>query len=155
MKRLDFYISLIAIMWLTVVVLGFISEDVIQRSDAMQSSTLAMFQPGITAEVEKDLVKLSHTGGGDITLSNITIIIEQGDASAIYEKLNQSNDKFVRGDTLHLTPAGISLNGRELKVGKISINSSGVVRNETTVMFVNLTSGNLLTKIVSDEEFFS
>ncbi len=155
MKRADFYISSITTIWLIIIIFGFMSgQDVTQRSNATQNSTLTTSQPVITAEVGEGLVKLNHTGGDSVFLSNVTIIIEQGNASAIYERPGQDNDKFAKGDTLYLTPDNINLNGRALDNGKILINNSGVTGDGTTITLVNLPGGNILAKIVSYDGFF-
>ncbi len=146
-----------AIVCLIIIISGCISnQDTAPKPNVTQNSAITTPQLSITAEVETGLVKLHHTGGDDITLRDITIVIEQGNASAIYEKIGQNDDRFMKGDTLDLTLKGISLNGKTLDIGRISINNSGVMEeDETTITLIHIPSGSLLARIVSAEGFFS
>ncbi len=152
-----------AIVSLIIIISGCISDqDTAPKPNVTQNSTVITPQLSITAEVETGLIKLHHTGGNDITLRDIIIVIEQGKPSAIYEKIGQNDDRFMKGDTLDLTLKGISLNGKALDIGRISINNSEAMNNsedmeeyQTTITLVHIPSGSLLTRIVSSEGFFS
>ncbi len=157
MQRINLNVPLMAIVCLIIVISGCVSDqDTVPKPNVTQNSTITTPRLSITAEVETGLIKLHHTGGDDITLRDITIVIEQGNASAIYEEIGQNNDRFVKGDTLGLTLKGISLNGKTLDTGRISINNSGVMEEyETTITLIHIPSGSLLARIVSVGGFFS
>ncbi len=157
MRRINLNVPLMAIVGLIIIISGCISDqDTAPKPNVTQNSTITTPQLSITAEVETGLIKLHHTGGDDITLRDIIIVIEQGNASAIYEKIGQNDDRFIKGDTLDLTLKGISLNGKALDIGRISINNSEAMEEyETTITLVHIPSGSLLARIVSAGEFFS
>ena len=152
MKRIDLNISLIAIMGLVMVVSGCINgQNEEQNPNITQNFAIKSPESTITAEVEIGQVKLSHTNGDDIPMNNFTIIIEQGDLYAIYEKMGQADDKFAKGDTLDLEQNSVSLNGKEIN-SRISINNSGVIGLQTTITL--LSSGQRFARIVSNDGFF-
>ncbi len=157
MRRINLNVLLMTIVGLTIIISGCIlDQDAAPKPGITQNYTVTKPQLIITAEVEPGLIKLHHTGGDSIILRDITIIIEQGNASAIYEEIGQNDDRFVKGDTLGLTLKGISLNGKTLDTGRISINNSGVMEEyETTITLIHIPSGSLLARIVSVGGFFS
>ena len=157
MRRINSNVPLMAVVGLIIIIIvsGCISDqNTAPTSNITQNSTITTPQLSITAEVETGLVKLNNRDGDDIDLRNITIVIEQGDASAIYEKIGQS-DRFVKGDTLYLTSTDVSLNGKALNTGKISINKSGIVEGyQTAITIIHIPSGDILARITSAEGFF-
>lgn len=86
-------------------------------------------------------VKVEHQGGADIVLSDTKIMVEQGGSKATYATAGQSVDKFLAGDTLTITPTGISLNGRNLTTGKISIEPMDGTNGEITITLFDIVSG--------------
>jgi len=153
MLRISSSKSLIAIMGLLIIVSGCINDqNVEQNTNVTQNITID--EPPhstITADVETGLVKLSHRSGDELPVSDLTIIIEQGDLYSIYENLGQVEDKFAKGDTINLTQKSVDLNGRILNA-KISTNNSGLTGNTTTITL--LSKGNNFARIVSSDEFF-
>ena len=150
MQRIDLNIFVIAIMGFVLIISGCInSQDVEQKPGITQNITAP--RSIITADVERGLVKLNHRSGDVIPMSNFTIIIEQGDFNAIYEKIGQNDDTFSRGDTLNLTQDSVRLNRRKLDA-KISINNSGIIGLKTTITL--LSRGNQVAKLVSSDGFF-
>jgi hypothetical protein len=150
MQRIDLNLSVIAIMGLVLIISGCInSQDGEQKPGITQNITAP--RSIITADVERGLVKLSHISGDDIPMSNFTIIIEQGDLNAIYERMGQIDDTFSRGDTLNITQDSVTLNRRKLDA-KISINNSGVIGLKTTITL--LSRGTQFARIVSSDGFF-
>ena len=135
-----------AIVCLIIIISGCVSDqDTAPKPNVIQNYTITKPQLSITTEVETGLIRLHHAGGDNIILRDITIIIEQGNASAIYEKIGQSDDRFEKGDTLDLTLEGISLNGKALDTGRISVNNSeAVVEDYTTITLIHIPSGGLL-----------
>jgi hypothetical protein len=153
MQRISSNKSLIAIMGLLFIVSGCINDQVVeQKSNLSENTTIdSMPQSTITADVETGLVKLSHRSGDEIPMSDLSIIIEQGDLYSIYENLGQVEDKFAKGDTINLTQKSVDLNGRILNA-TISINNSVLTGNSTTITL--LSKGNNFARIVSSDEFF-
>ena len=150
MQRIDLNISVIIIMGFVLIISGCINnQDVEQKPGITQNITAP--RSIITADVERGLVKLNHRSGDDIPMNHLTIIIEQGDLNAIYEKIGQSDDTFSRGDTLNLTQDSVRLNRRKLDA-KISINNSGIIGLKTTITL--LSRGNQFARIVSSDGFF-
>jgi len=157
MRGKNLNVPLITIVALIIIISGCISDqDTAPEPNVTQNYSITKPQLSITAEVETGLFKLHHTGGDDIILRDITIIIEQGNASVIYEKIGQSDNRFVKGDTLDLTLKGISLNGKALDTGKISVNNSEAAEeDETTITLLHIPSGGILVRMISDWGFFS
>jgi hypothetical protein len=148
MQRIELNISII--IGFVLIISGCINgQNVEQKPSTTQDITAP--KSIITAEVERGLVALSYTSGEDIPMSNFTIIIEQGDLNAIYERIGQSDDTFSRGDTLNLTEDSVRLNRRKLDA-KISINNSGVIGLKTTITL--LSGGTQFVRIVSSDGFF-
>lgn len=150
MQRIDMNISIMVIMGFVLIISGCINgQDVEQKP----STTPAMTTSGsiITADVERGLVKLNYISGDNIPMSNFTIIIEQGELNAIYERIGQSDDIFSRGDTLNLTQDSVRLNRRKLDAN-ISINNSGVIGLKTTITI--LSGRTQFARIVSSDGFF-
>ena len=150
MKTLN--ISLIATIGLMIIVSGCInSEDIEQKQNLTQNITKPLPISTITADVGTGHAILSHMGGDEIAMGDLTIIIEQGDIYSIYEKLGQADNKFAKGDILDLTPDKVYLNDNIIDA-KISTNTSGITGNETSITL--LSNGNKFAKIVSRYEFF-
>ena len=108
-------------------------------------------------EAGSGFVKVEHQGGADIVLSDTKIMVEQGGSKATYAAAGQSVDKFLAGDTLTITPTGISLNGRNLTTGKISIESAGVISGEITITLTDILSGQMIAqmRIRAGNSFFN
>ena len=153
MLRISSRKSLIAIMGLLIIVSGCINDPNVEQNTNVTQNITIDEQPHstITADVETGLVKLSHRSGDELPVSDLTIIIEQGDLYSIYENLGQVEDKFAKGDTINLTQKSVDLNGRILNA-KISTNNSGLTGNTTTITL--LSKGNNFARIVSSDEFF-
>jgi len=153
MLRISSSKSLIAIMGLLIIVSGCINDQNVEQNTNVTQNITIDEQPHstITADVETGLVKLSHRSGDELHVSDLTIIIEQGDLYSIYENLGQVEDKFAKGDTINLTQKSVDLNGRILNA-KISTNNSGLTGNTTTITL--LSKGNNFARIVSSDEFF-
>jgi len=145
-------ISLITTIGLMIIVSGCMNnQDAEQNQNLTQNITRPLPESTITADVGTGHVILSHTSGDEIPMSNFTIIVEQGEIYFIYEKLGKANDKFAKGDILDLTANNVHLNDKIINA-KISVNSSGVIGNETIITL--LSNGNKFAKIVSRYEFF-
>lgn len=141
-------------MSLLILVSGCINDqNVVEPESNLSQNNTNDIQPHstITAEVETGLVKLDHRSGDAIPMINLTIIIEQGDQYSIYEKLDQAKEKFAMGDMINLTKKSVDINGIMINA-KISINSSGLSGNSTTITL--LSKGNNFARIVSSDEFF-
>jgi len=154
MQRISSNKSLMAIIGLLLIIVsGCINDQVVEQKPNLTENTTIDSMPHstITADVKTGLVKLSHISGDEIPMSNLSIIIEQGDLYSIYENLSQGEDKFVKGDTLNITQESVDLNGRILNA-KISINNSGETGNSTTITL--LSKGNNFARIVSSDLFF-
>ena len=152
MQKIDLNISLTAIIGLVIIVSGCLNnQDSQQNLNLSQNIAKPLPRSTITADVETGHVILSHRSGDEIPMSNLTIIIEQGDLYSIYEKLGQADNKFTRGDSLDLTPDNVYLNDKIINAN-ISTNSSGVIGNETTITLIS--NGNKFAEIVSRDEFF-
>lgn len=153
MLRISSNRSLIAIMGLLIIVSGCINDQNVEQNPNITQNITIDEPPhsSIKADVETGLVKLSHISGDEIPVSDLTIIIEQGDLYSIYENLGQVEDKFVKGDIINLTQKSVDLNGRIINA-KISINNSGLTGNSTTITL--LSKGNNFARIVSSDEFF-
>lgn len=153
MLRISSNKSLVAIIGLLIIVSGCINDQNVEQNTNVTQNITIDEQPHstITADVETGLVKLSHRSGDELPVSDLTIIIEQGDLYSIYENLGQVEDKFAKGDTINLTQKSVDLNGRILNA-KISTNNSGLTGNTTTITL--LSKGNNFARIVSSDEFF-
>lgn len=140
-------------MGLLIIVSGCINDQNVEQNPNITQNITSDEPPhsSIKADVERGLVKLSHISGDEIPVSDLTIIIEQGDLYSIYENLGQVEDKFVKDDIINLTQKSVDLNGRIINA-KISINNSGLTGNSTTITL--LSKGNNLARIVSSDEFF-
>lgn len=158
MVKINSNIFLIAIIELIVIVSGCTGgQDVTQKPTITPTptSTSTTPQASITVSQSESGLKLNHRGGDDLILGDVKIIIIQGSASAIYDTAGKSTDKFVAGDTLYITPTGISLNGRTLTTGKISIENSGAASGTTTITLIYLPNGKEIAKISFGGSFFS
>ncbi|KPQ42640.1 MAG: hypothetical protein MPEBLZ_02851 [Candidatus Methanoperedens nitroreducens] len=149
MRNLNIF--LIAATGLMIIVSGCMNnQDAEQKQNLTQNITSSP-KPTITADVGMGHVILNHRNGDEIPMNNFTIVVEQGEIYFIYEKLGKPDEKFAKGDILDLTPNNVYLNDRIINA-KISVNSSGVIGNETIITL--LSNGNKFAKIVSRYEFF-
>ena len=84
-------------------------------------------------------------------------MVEQGGSKATYATVGEKVDKFIAGDTLIITPTGISLEERTLTTGKISIESAGVTSGEITITVTDILSGQMIAqmRIRAGESFFN
>lgn len=91
-------------------------------------------QASIRSDCSNGILKLKHQGGADLILSDVRIIIDQGQTSMVYEG---SNDKFVVGDTLvFTTPSNIILNGNALTSGNITGEIYTYAHFATTMLYI-------------------
>lgn len=144
-------IFLITTIGLMIIVSGCMNNQDVEKKQNLTQNITNPPKSTITADVGTGHVILSHRSGDEIPMSNFTIIVEQGDIYFIYEKLGKPDEKFVKGDILDLTPDNVLLNDKIINA-KISVNSSGVIGNETIITL--LSNGNKFAKIVSRYEFF-
>lgn len=89
----------------------------------------------------KGFVNIVHQGGSDIYLRDVKITVVAENSKAIYDTAGQSLDEFIAGDTLTITPTGISLNGRTLTNGKISIEPAEDTSGEIAIYLFDNWSG--------------
>ncbi len=150
MQKIGLVLSLAAIVGFVAILSGFPHNS--PESNITQNLSTNDTRTHVTADIEIGLVTLSYIGDADIPLSNVTIIIEQGEPYSIYERLGQPDDKITKGDILTLSPDSVFLNGRILEA-KISTNSSGVTGPKTSITIIS--GGDQVAKIISTDGFFS
>jgi len=98
----------------------------------------------LSADISANTLTLEHQGGGDLILSYVKVIVEQGNNRLSFDNAGNSSDRFVAGDKLKINltspnvillndnptglsipPAGFSLqNGIEIKVTLIDVPSA-------------------------------
>lgn len=92
-------------------------------------------------------IKLMHTGGDVLTLSNVKMVILTNTGNLTFSKVGQINDRFVAGDTLAFN-GSISLNGRKLITGQLSTNKNEINNNPSkniiTITLIDIPTGKII-----------
>jgi len=65
----------------------------------------------MSADTSANTLTLEHQGGGDLILSYVKVVVEQGNNRLSFDNAGNSSNRFVAGDKLRINTTAILLNG--------------------------------------------
>ena len=95
-------IGVILMVAITVILAAVIAAFVFGMGPPKQAPVSSIRLASVNTTAADSSIKLDHQGGADITLSDVKLIVEQGNYRATWTQVTTGTDKFNAGDTLRV-----------------------------------------------------
>lgn len=148
-------IGVILMVAITVILAAVIAAFVFGMGPPKQAPQASIRVTSVNTTVAADTsVKLEHQGGADITLSDVKLIVEQGNSRMTWDQVSTSTDKLRAGDILrvYVGSANASVRitnstGGSLTTGSVTSSPYQIqTASEVTVTMIDIPSGQQIAQ---------